>query len=302
MSKFIPSGGAAGLAGLIVKVGDGYSLLGGGNDRGENAVDLQIERYADTQVASGDYSTVGGGYSNTASGDYSTVGGGSCNTASYYGAVAGGYENDATGDYSAIGGGSYNEASGARSAVGGGEDNTASGDYSAVGGGYDNTASGDYSAILGGKQAIADKYGQVSHASGRFSTDGDAQVSDLVARIVTSNTTPTELFLDGSSEKITIATDTTWAFSIMVVARRYDARDEGAGYKLEGVIDNNNGTTALVGAVTKTVIAEDDADWDCDVTADNTNDALKITVTGETDKTIRWVARIDLVEVSGFSS
>ena len=33
--------------------------------------------------------------------------------------------------------------------------------------------------------------------------------------------------------------------------------------------------------------------------ADDTNDSLKIQVTGEAAKTIRWVARITLVEVTG---
>jgi hypothetical protein len=85
-----------------------------------------------------------------------------------------------------------------------------------------------------------------------------------------------------------------------VVARRTDADNESAAYKFEGCIDRNTGTSAaLVGSVTKTVIAEDTAAWDCDVTADSTNSALIITVTGEAAKTIRWVARIDLTEVTG---
>jgi hypothetical protein len=64
---------------------------GGGNQRGLHAVDLQSSRSANTQVASGNYSVISGGYSNTASGTSSTVGGGGSNTAS--------------GDYSAIPGG-----------------------------------------------------------------------------------------------------------------------------------------------------------------------------------------------------
>jgi hypothetical protein len=66
---------------------------GGGDPRGLHAVDLQSARSAATQVASGDYSVIGGGVDNTASGDAATVGGGEGNTAS--------------GDYSAIPGGFY---------------------------------------------------------------------------------------------------------------------------------------------------------------------------------------------------
>jgi hypothetical protein len=41
---------------------------GGGDPRGLHAVDLQSARLAATQVASGNYSVIGGGASNTASG------------------------------------------------------------------------------------------------------------------------------------------------------------------------------------------------------------------------------------------
>jgi len=37
--------------------------------------------------------------------------------------------------------------------------------------------------------------------------------------------------------------------------------------------------------------------WEVDVKADNTDKALKINVTGEADKTIHWVAKVQLVEV-----
>jgi hypothetical protein len=55
---------------------------GGGNQRGLHAVDLQSVRWAATQVASGDYSVIGGGLYNTASGSVSPLAGGISNTAS----------------------------------------------------------------------------------------------------------------------------------------------------------------------------------------------------------------------------
>ena len=95
--------------------------------------------------------------------------------------------------------------------------------------------------------------------------------------------------------------DSSWAFKILVVARRTDANDESAMYHFLGGIDRNASaaTTATVGNVSKTVIAEDTAQWDCDVDADTTNGSLRIQVTGQAAKTIRWVARIELVEVTG---
>jgi hypothetical protein len=138
---------------------------GGGNQRGLHAVDLQSSRSAATQVASGDYSVIGGGLGNTASGITAIVGGGQGNTASGYGAiVGGGFNNNASGidatigggainsaggDYAFVGGGSMNNASGSSATVSGGYFNTASGSYSVVPGGYGNTANADYNLVFG---------------------------------------------------------------------------------------------------------------------------------------------------------
>jgi hypothetical protein len=77
-----------------------WSIQRGGNPRGLHAVDLQSARSAATQVASGDYSVIGGAFTNTASGLAATVGGGGLNTASGLAA-----SNTASGGYATVGGG-----------------------------------------------------------------------------------------------------------------------------------------------------------------------------------------------------
>jgi hypothetical protein len=153
---------------------------GGGNQRGLHAVDLQSARSAATQVASGDYSVIGGGQNNTASGHYATTGGGYNNTASGFSAtVGGGQENTASGLYATIGGGYHNTASGLLTAtVGGGQNNTASNQHATVGGGQQNTASG-YSATVGGGwlNTASVEYatvggGRQNTASGQYATVG----------------------------------------------------------------------------------------------------------------------------------
>ena len=130
------SGGTVQNANLSIEPTDEGTTAG--NARGANSVDLQTRRSVNTQVASGDHSTISGGKNNTASGFYSTVGGG--------------FENNAIGQRNTISGGYKNIANGFYSTVGGGYDNTAIGDFSTVGGGYDNTADGNYS-WAGGKFA-----------------------------------------------------------------------------------------------------------------------------------------------------
>jgi hypothetical protein len=127
-----------------------------GNARGQDAVDLQRVRSIATQVASGQYSVIGGGRNNTASGSYATVSGGLENTASgQYATVGGGLENTASGQHATTGGGWQNNANGQYATVGGGRENNASGQYATVGGGRQNTASLDYATVGGGRENTA---------------------------------------------------------------------------------------------------------------------------------------------------
>jgi hypothetical protein len=126
------------------------------------------------------------------------------------------------------------------------------------------------------------------------------QAVDYYLTGATANATPTEIFIGGvSNTRMGIPSDSTVGFEIKITARRTDADNESAFYTLTGCIDNNAGTTALVGSVTKVVVAEDTAGWDVAATADNTNDALALTVTGALSTTVRWYAHARLFEVVG---
>lgn len=289
----------------------------GGNARGTDSVDLQITRSIATQVASGTNSGIFTGDANTASGTRAVVvggagniasatdtfvGGGNSNSATVVTAtVGGGDTNAATAASAFVGGGQGNRASGIASGIAGGEDNTASGSHSFIGAGQLNIASANFSACVAGFEGQATHAGEYAHGNGGFNSAGDAQSSELVLRRATANATPIEMFLDGAALRLTLPDDTTWTFDILIVARRTDANDESAAYRLVGCIDRNVGvaTTALVGAVTKTVIAEDTAAWDVAATADAANGALIITVTGEAAKAIQWVARAVVIQTTG---
>ena len=104
-----------------------------------------------------------------------------------------------------------------------------------------------------------------------------------------------------ATNQLILPNDSTYTFSILVTARRTDADNESAGYKFEGVIDRNTiaATTNFVGVPIKTVLAEDSALWDCVISEDTVNGGLRITVTGEANKTIKWVAVCNTAEVTG---
>jgi len=100
------------------------STATGGNARGANAVDWQTSRTLATQVASGSYSTINGGYSNT-------------NTS--FGGIVSGYSNSVAGNYPFIGAGLSNTITGNYGVIAGGYSNSALGYYTVIGGGYANS-------------------------------------------------------------------------------------------------------------------------------------------------------------------
>ena len=250
---------------------------------------------------SASYATISGGAESVASGLYSTIGGGYSHSVTQRSAtVAGGEQNDATATYATIGGGLSNGASGSAATVAGGQSNVASGPHSFVTG-RDNTASQE-ATVATGRGASASVPGERAHSSSVFATQGDAQHRQFVMRRQTTDATPTALFANAAgTSPMLMPADTTWAFRALVSARRTDADNESAGYKIEGAVDRNAtaSTIAFVGTPTVTVLGEDNAGWDCAISVNTSNGALVITVTGETSKTVRWVAVVDVAQVTG---
>ena len=179
-----------------------------------------------------------------------------------------------------------------------GDGNTASGGASIVVGNYSQATAASSMAL--GSNAIANTPFSLAFSSGAIAAFGDSQYELHHVSAQTTNATQTAMSVAyNASLRINIESDSTYVFSAFVVGRRTDADNESAGYKLEGVIDNNAGTTALVGTVTVTTLAEDIAAWAVDAVADDTNDALLIRVTGEAAKTIRWSGAVHMVKIKG---
>jgi hypothetical protein len=246
-------------------------------------VDLQLARRTNTHVASGTYSFIGGGQANTASGAYSVVCGGGANSTGII--------------------------------------NIASAQNSSILGGASNLASGTYSSIIGGFAAAASLYGQVACSSGFLGGIGsarNAQTSNIRYRSEITGQAQTELFLDGASARAVLDISSigstnarAWRAQVDVVAIVQTA---GTGTLVLGEcfmgsyhvgIKRIGATTSLVGAVSVTNEVSDTnmATSVVTITADNTNEALKIEFTPPTGGTssatsvIRVVATAYLTEV-----
>ena len=116
----------------------------------------------------------------------------------------------------------------------------------------------------------------------------------------TTNGTQTELFTDGASARLSMGNSRSWSFVCSVAAYRTDATGGQAGYKLDGIVYKNTtaGSTAILGAVVKTVLAEAQAAWDVVALADTSNGTLVLKVTGEAAKTISWNAICTISEAA----
>jgi hypothetical protein len=249
---------------------------------------------------------------------------GSPTSANYYSAMSGGENNVASGSYSFIGSGSGNTASGPFSAIIGGSANTTSGAYSAIVGGQALSSNATQSVVIGGISSISDgtnsvvvggSQGSTRSISGNFvvpassspiqNSNGKTQSATLLLGRQTTDATATVLASNTSSASTTnqviLPNNSAYTFQGTCIAN-VTGGGTTSGWKFEGVIKRGVGvgTTALVAAVTPTVIAQDvgAVTWVLAITADTTNGGIAVTVTGAAATTIRWVCKIETTEVA----
>lgn len=264
---------------VLTPKGTGAFILGpkpdgtttGGNARGARAVDLQWEtRFAATMVASGQASAILNGLNNTASGSYAVAWGQSCT------------------------------ASGTRSTAGG-FSATASGAYSGLAIGWNVTASGSYGATALGAGTTSDRQGMFAFASGRpwSSNAGVAQNITHVLHGRTTTNAAVELLAGDWNEgtvRLTVPSGRVLTGLLTIVGTKSDGATV-ASYMRQVTIKNVGGTTSLVGSV-NTVGVDEAGGTSIAITANDTNDALKIEATGVSAQTFRWVCTANMTEMT----
>jgi hypothetical protein len=152
-----------------------------------------------------------------------------------------------------------------------------------------------------GSSSKAYNHNQHLRGGGMFMTGqpGDVQYSSIIARGITESGDPIPLTVSANADPVLIPRNKANTFRILVVASTADLAS-GAAYELKGLIVMGEypATAAILGSVSKSVIAETDSAWDCNVTADTDNGAISITVSGVAATTIRWAAHIEMIEVA----
>ena len=300
----------------------------GGNARGARAVDLQLSRSAAGQVSGGDNCLIASGSGNTIStgGLQNAICGGSSNSISgtncYDSFIGGGNNNSiAVGSFrsvigggssnaiqnvssdSFIGGGSSNQIQSSNSFssfIGGGANNTILAQLGVIAGGggsgFGNRVTSFLGAILGGRDALADRTGQQSHSSGKFSAQGDAQRARFVLRCKTTTNAAVEMALDGATTYLTIPSGKVIFMNIKVVGTKSDG-SAVATYERQYAVKNVAATSSQVYAPI-TIGTDNAAGTSLEVATVDAGDYVRIRPTGIVSETWRWVASVDAVEVA----
>lgn len=128
--------------------------------------------------------------------------------------------------------------------------------------------------------------------------------TDVFPYNTSTSATPVDLFLDGSSTRLGLSNSETWYYEARVLGTQTGGTSGTVGdsfaTRFTGVIKRSSaGSTSMVGSTSQDIDARDTgaANWSSTVTADTTNNALKISCTGEANKTIYWQSKVSLVRI-----
>lgn len=138
-------------------------------------------------------------------------------------------------------------------------------------------------------------------ASGIFAAAGDAQAGTYILRSSTATTATTVLTTNGlvasTNNQVILPDNSSYIFKVFVTAKSVGSDDEGA-WEFNGSISRYAGAnTTVVKRYNKTKIWASQA-FDIDLVADTVNGGLSVRAVGLAGTTVRFVAKVETVEVS----
>lgn len=257
-----------------------------GGARGEGSLDFQMVRSQESQIASGVSSTIIGGRENTASGNQSAIISGQNVTCSGFRSLA-------------IGGSNISITASGGICIAGTGSGTVAGENSIVIGSGGETTSNAFNSVCF-SEAISDRPYMTAKRLGSGQFTGRSQSIEFGLRAKTTSATPKEMEATTTvNNKFSIPNNVAVFGTIEICAIEEANATEAAHYIRKFAIQNLGGTTQLIGTVTSIgTDYESDSGYDVSITADNTNDLLKVEVTGDSSKTLRWLAVIKAIEIA----
>jgi hypothetical protein len=270
-----------------------YSLVSGFNNSLTNSSYSAVAGFSH-DITNSNFSNISGDNHSLTSSAYNIVSGQSnVLTTSDYSNISGKFGESIDGSYNTLFGlNSYIENS-AFSLVGGNGVSGMNGDgIFAVGSIL--TSDGFNYTFLSGQNVYVNSEGELA----RNALSGTRrQFGTIQTGATTTNATPTRTLPDSGHFYIT--SNSTYQINVRVVGTIATTGDS-VSYEASGIIKNVGGTTTLVAAITPTQIASDVSllATAVTITADNSNDAIDVTVTGVAATSIYWHCVIDYVKVT----
>jgi hypothetical protein len=147
-----------------------------------------------------------------------------------------------------------------------------------------------------GMDALSDRFGMQAHASGQFAEVGDAQCARFVMRGKTTTNSAVELFLDGSSTRLTIPVGKVVGLRISIVGTSSTGAAVAHYLRQYALKNVANTTTQIYSPIT--IGTDNAAGTSIAISASDPNDALVIQVTGTASTVWRWIASVEAVEIA----
>lgn len=135
---------------------------------------------------------------------------------------------------------------------------------------------------------------------------GAVQMGFMMLIGTTSNATPLTLTSTAAAASATntfvIGNNSSRYVRISVIGRQEGVSGtQTAAYEFTAVVRQASGAgTATLLTSTKTVVFESTAGWDCNISANTTNGALDVVVTGAASTAIRWAAKLESIEINAY--
>jgi hypothetical protein len=138
-------------------------------------------------------------------------------------------------------------------------------------------------------------------ASGNFAVNGDAQAGFYVLRALATSATPVAMTTNNSTattnNQVIMPDNSSYMFKAFVTAKSTSSNDEGA-WEFSGSISRYAGAnTTVLRVVNKTKIWASQA-YDVSIVADTTNGGLAVRAIGISGGNVRFVAKVETVEVT----
>ena len=272
----------------------GYEADTGSSSQGAVAIGFEASAGANYAVSLGQSSATGSASFASAIGNASSTYGASNTSGIAIGSLAKAHDS---GYAIAIGRNNISSGGSGCTVIGGMNNQAVATSSIITGGAYCSITGAAQYARAGGGYSKASVHGQDVFASGQFSSVGDAQGAKYILRADTTDATATVLTTSNGTpaswNQIVAASDTCITFDGTITAMQNGAQAY-ASWKIEGLLVNDGGTTTLANSAT--TVIQNSSNWGMALSADNTNNALAITCTGEASHNIRWVANIRTTE------